>query len=382
VRFSVDGSSSTLKEQLKKGELDVAVLHLGDAWDLTWGDGADDYVVIFAAASCGSRVVVCQPDRARPDEAVVSKEDEYVWYRYVVRRRPELRDCKKEPVKDSYHAWRLLQKGKQAAVTHRRHVRGMAEAQGEVVYPSSRDDWELDVAIVKVRTLSMMGAAIEKFAKVWFGPGMERVGAAADLETKEYVAWADLGENAQWLQRPADWAGELEKYWESEVADVWRDIGRPVPPARRLTRPDVLRPVFQQRWPLLGRCPAAEDLKDYLKKRRWPQHAVVYFPFAKIEPLESSVFLREVERLYWWYSSRRFGVNRRPVLCIQGHADRIGGEQENQSLSEERARGIEALVKKRLRGVSAHVEGFGSHIPISETDEQQNRRVEVYFRRE
>jgi thiol-disulfide isomerase/thioredoxin len=66
---------------------------------------------------------------------------------------------------------------------------------------------------------------------------------------------------------------------------------------------------------------------------------------------------------------------------IRGHADGMGNEEQNQLLSEERAKAVvDYLLSKKIKPDRLFYKGFGSTIPISSNDtkegRQKNRRVE------
>jgi len=69
-------------------------------------------------------------------------------------------------------------------------------------------------------------------------------------------------------------------------------------------------------------------------------------------------------------------------LSVEGHTDRIGGDQLNQALSEKRAQGVAAyLVEQGVPSDRIAARGFGESVPIAsnetETGRQVNRRVEI-----
>jgi outer membrane protein OmpA-like peptidoglycan-associated protein len=76
---------------------------------------------------------------------------------------------------------------------------------------------------------------------------------------------------------------------------------------------------------------------------------------------------------------------RKTAVVVQGHTDAVGGEEDNQSLSERRAGAVERYLAGR--GVAADRMtsiGFGESAPVASNDtswgRQQNRRVDVLLK--
>ena len=70
------------------------------------------------------------------------------------------------------------------------------------------------------------------------------------------------------------------------------------------------------------------------------------------------------------------------LLYIDGHADYVGSDTFNQTLSENRARAVQSYLKSK--GISAsqlHASGFGKSRPVADNKtpagRRQNRRVEL-----
>ncbi|MEN8669629.1 MAG: OmpA family protein, partial [Ketobacter sp.] len=70
-------------------------------------------------------------------------------------------------------------------------------------------------------------------------------------------------------------------------------------------------------------------------------------------------------------------------IVIQGHADAIGPEIYNDTLSRERAKSVESFLKANLDPEQWKVEGFGESQPIASNENpngrEQNRRVVVEY---
>lgn len=74
-------------------------------------------------------------------------------------------------------------------------------------------------------------------------------------------------------------------------------------------------------------------------------------------------------------------------VVIEGHTDNVGSEQNNQLLSERRARSVQSALQQRgVNGTQISVIGRGESSPIdsneSESGRRQNRRVELIFSEE
>jgi len=69
-------------------------------------------------------------------------------------------------------------------------------------------------------------------------------------------------------------------------------------------------------------------------------------------------------------------------LAVEGHTDSVGGDQYNQTLSEQRAEAVrDYFVQQGISGSAVDAQGFGKTEPIASNDtpegRQQNRRVEL-----
>ena len=66
---------------------------------------------------------------------------------------------------------------------------------------------------------------------------------------------------------------------------------------------------------------------------------------------------------------------------IVGHADNVGSDAYNQTLSEQRADTVKSYLQKSLRTVAVTASGLGESAPIADNDTEsgrsQNRRVDV-----
>jgi len=65
-----------------------------------------------------------------------------------------------------------------------------------------------------------------------------------------------------------------------------------------------------------------------------------------------------------------------------GHTDRVGGEEENQALGQERSDAVrDELVRHGLDASDIHTHSLGKGVPVADTPhaEPRNRRVELYF---
>jgi OmpA-OmpF porin, OOP family len=74
-------------------------------------------------------------------------------------------------------------------------------------------------------------------------------------------------------------------------------------------------------------------------------------------------------------------------VVIEGHTDNVGSDDNNQMLSERRARSVQSALQQRgVNGAQISVIGRGESAPIdsneSESGRQQNRRVELIFSEE
>ena len=72
------------------------------------------------------------------------------------------------------------------------------------------------------------------------------------------------------------------------------------------------------------------------------------------------------------------------AIKVVGHADSIGTEAYNQTLSEQRAATVQNYLKRSLAGVNVLTSGMGEMAPVSdnstETGRQRNRRVEIQLK--
>jgi outer membrane protein OmpA-like peptidoglycan-associated protein len=69
-------------------------------------------------------------------------------------------------------------------------------------------------------------------------------------------------------------------------------------------------------------------------------------------------------------------------LAVEGHTDSVGGDEYNQTLSEERAASVrDYLVSQGIPATSITARGFGKTMPVVSNDtaegRQRNRRVEL-----
>ena len=75
---------------------------------------------------------------------------------------------------------------------------------------------------------------------------------------------------------------------------------------------------------------------------------------------------------------------KRQAIKVVGHADSIGTEAYNQTLSEQRAATVQNYLKRSLVGVNVLTSGMGEMAPVSdnstETGRQRNRRVEIQLK--
>ncbi|GAB5465292.1 MAG: hypothetical protein Kapaf2KO_07280 [Candidatus Kapaibacteriales bacterium] len=72
--------------------------------------------------------------------------------------------------------------------------------------------------------------------------------------------------------------------------------------------------------------------------------------------------------------------NRNLKVTIEGHTDEAGSREYNQSLSQKRAAAVmKYLLNKGIKKERMEAVGYGEDKPISTTDDQKNRRVEIVF---
>lgn len=104
----------------------------------------------------------------------------------------------------------------------------------------------------------------------------------------------------------------------------------------------------------------------------------VYFEFDSAQLTEES--RRELKQLITTAQKSDLENSR---IVIQGHADAIGPEIYNDTLSRERAKSVESFLKANLDPEQWKVEGFGESQPIASNENpngrEQNRRVVVEY---
>lgn len=111
--------------------------------------------------------------------------------------------------------------------------------------------------------------------------------------------------------------------------------------------------------------------RSYLSDAQNARVLRTYFDFDADEPIDSSAVLSILDL------AKQSGMH----YLLVGHADEVGGDAYNMSLSLRRAANMRSvLVAHGIPESAIRIQGKGNHLPASLRDQSMNRRVEILVR--